>query len=107
MVNKFPFFINILPSNNTVLCLDKSVVIINTVFLIVSLYCLPDGIIACHSYARGYFNKESDIDILINFSDRINGFDYIMIAHELEDTFHTKIYLVSRKGIQLKYLPFV
>ena len=51
------------------------------------------------SYARGDYNAESDIDILIDFSDRINGFDYIMIAHELEDTFHTKIDLVSRKGI--------
>ena len=59
------------------------------------------------SYARGDFNEESDIDILIDFSDRINGFDYITIVHELEDTFHAKIDLVSRKGIQLKYLPFV
>ena len=45
--------------------------------------------------------------LLIDFSDRINGFDYIKIAHELEDTFNTKIDLVSRKGIKLKYLPFV
>ena len=59
------------------------------------------------SYARGDYNEQSDIDILIDFSDRVNGFDYIKIAHELEDTFHIKIDLVSRKGIQMKYLPFV
>ena len=57
------------------------------------------------SYARGDNNEQSDIDILIDFSDRINGFDYIRIAHELEDTFYIKIDLVSRKGIQSKYLP--
>ena len=59
------------------------------------------------SYARGDYTQESDIDILIDFNASINGFDYITIAHEFEDTFHTKIDLVSRKGIQSKYLPFV
>lgn len=59
------------------------------------------------SYARGDNDEQSDIDILIDFNGRIDGFDYIKIAHELEDIFHAKIDLVSRKGIQLKYLPFV
>ena len=59
------------------------------------------------SYARGDYNEDSDIDILVDFNDRIDGFDYIRIAHVLEDTFNTKIDLVSRKGVQPKYLPFV
>ena len=59
------------------------------------------------SYARGDFNDKSDIDILVDFYARIDGFDYIRIAHELEDTFHSKIDLVSRKGIKAQYLPFV
>jgi len=59
------------------------------------------------SYARGDFNEGSDIDILVDFNDRIDGFDYIRLAHELEDTFHYKIDLVSRKGIKEKYLPYV
>lgn len=58
------------------------------------------------SYARGDFNEKSDIDILVNFNDRI-GIKFISLAHELEDIFHTKIDLVSRKGIKTKYLPFV
>lgn len=59
------------------------------------------------SYARGDFNENSDIDILVDFNQRIDGFDYIRLAHELEDVFNYKIDLVSRKGIKPKYLPFV
>lgn len=59
------------------------------------------------SYARGDFNEKSDIDILVDFDSRIDGFDYIRLAHELEDTFHQKIDMVSRKGIKPQYLPYV
>lgn len=59
------------------------------------------------SYARGDFNKESDIDILVDFNARIDGFDFIRIAHELEDIFDHKIDLISRKGIKPAYLFFV
>ncbi len=59
------------------------------------------------SYARGDHNEQSDIDILVDFSTRIDGFDYIRLAHDLEDTFHHKIDLVSRKGIKPGYLPYV
>lgn len=59
------------------------------------------------SYARGDFNETSDIDILVDFNDRIDGFDYIRLAHELEDAFHHKIDMVSRKGIKPQYLPYV
>ena len=58
------------------------------------------------SNARGDFNEKSDIDILVDFNDRI-GIGFISLAHELEDIFHTKIDLVSCKGIKPKYLPFV
>lgn len=59
------------------------------------------------SYARGDFNEQSDIDILVDFDQRIDGFDYIRLAHELEDVFNSRIDLVSRKGIKPGYLPFV
>ena len=59
------------------------------------------------SYARGDFNENSDIDILVDFNKRIDGFDYIRIAHGLEDAFEHKIDLVSRKGIKTQYLPYV
>ena len=58
------------------------------------------------SYARGDFNDQSDIDILVDFNGRI-GIEFISLAHELADIFKTKIDLVSRKGIKPKYLPFV
>ncbi|MGK9127382.1 nucleotidyltransferase family protein [Olivibacter sp. SA151] len=59
------------------------------------------------SYARGDYSVESDIDILVDFDKRIDGFEYIRLAHELEDLFHQKVDLVSRKGIKPLYLPYV
>jgi hypothetical protein len=59
------------------------------------------------SFARGDYNEHSDIDILVDFDGRIDGFDYIKIAHHLEDAFKQKIDLVSRKGIKAKYIPYV
>ncbi|MEJ6980817.1 nucleotidyltransferase family protein [Pedobacter sp. P351] len=59
------------------------------------------------SFARGDFNEQSDIDILVDFNGRIDGFDYIRFAHEFEDLFHHKIDMVSRRAIKPHYLPFV
>jgi predicted nucleotidyltransferase len=59
------------------------------------------------SYARGDFDDNSDIDILVDFSGSIDGFAYIRLAHELEDAFASKIDLVSREGIKPGYLPYV
>ncbi len=59
------------------------------------------------SYARGDFNEKSDIDILVDFNARIDGFEYIRLAHELEATFNQKVDVVSRKGIKPQYLPYI
>jgi uncharacterized protein len=59
------------------------------------------------SYARGDYNEKSDIDILVDFNDTIDGFRYIKLAHELEDLFNYKIDIVSRRGIKPRYLPYV
>ena len=59
------------------------------------------------SFARGDYNEHSDIDILVDFNDRIDGFDYIRLAHEFEDLFHHKVDMVSRRGIKSQYLPFI
>ena len=59
------------------------------------------------SYARGDYSQHSDIDILVDFDDRIDEFDYIKIAHHLEDAFRQKIDLVSRKGIKAQYISYV
>ena len=59
------------------------------------------------SYARGDYHVNSDIDILVDFSGRIDGFDFICLAHELEDLFNYKIDLVSRSAIKPGYLSYV
>jgi predicted nucleotidyltransferase len=59
------------------------------------------------SFARGDYNAQSDIDILVDFNGKIDGFDYIRLAHEFEDLFNHKIDMVSRRGIKPHYLPFV
>jgi uncharacterized protein len=59
------------------------------------------------SYARGDQNEESDIDILVDFNSPIDGYEYIRLAHELEDLFNQKIDMVSRQGIKSGYLPYV
>jgi predicted nucleotidyltransferase len=58
------------------------------------------------SYARGDYNEKSDIDILVDFNEKI-GIEFITLAHELQDIFKIKVDLVSRNGIKAKYLPYV
>ena len=58
------------------------------------------------SYIRGDFTEKSDIDILVDFNDRI-GIGFIKLAHEPEDSFNVRVDVVSRRGIKEKYLPFV
>lgn len=59
------------------------------------------------SFARGDFDAHSDIDILVDFKEHIDGYDFIRLAHEFEDLFQQKIDMVSRRGIKPQYLPFV
>ena len=59
------------------------------------------------SFARGDFNEQSDIDILVDFNSKIDGYEYIRLAHEFEDIFKQKIDMVSRRSIKPQYLPFV
>lgn len=59
------------------------------------------------SFARGDHNEASDIDILVDFNRSVDGFQFIRLAHDLEDLFQHKIDVVSRGGIKSQYLPFV
>lgn len=59
------------------------------------------------SFARGDYNNRSDIDILVDFKGHIDAFDFIRLAHELEDLFQQKTDVVSRGGIRSQYLPYV
>ncbi|MEI8046857.1 MAG: nucleotidyltransferase family protein [Bacteroidota bacterium] len=54
------------------------------------------------SYARREQKEESDLDILVEFNDKI-GLRFVDLAEELEKLIGFKVDLVSRKGIKDKY----
>jgi uncharacterized protein len=54
------------------------------------------------SYARKEQKEESDLDILVEFNDKI-GVRFIDLAEELENLIGFKVDLVSRNGIKDKY----
>ncbi len=54
------------------------------------------------SVVRSDFNRNSDIDIVVDFSKPI-GIAFIDLANELELKLHRKIDLVSKNGIKPNY----
>jgi len=54
------------------------------------------------SYARREQKEESDLDVIVEFNDKI-GIRFIDLAEELESIIGFKVDLVSRKGIKDKY----
>lgn len=54
------------------------------------------------SYARREQKEESDLDILVEFNDKI-GVRFIELAEELEKLKGFKVDLVYRKGVKDKY----
>lgn len=58
------------------------------------------------SYARQENTDESDLDVLVEFNDRI-GIRFIDLAEEIEDIVGLKVDLVSRNGIKEGYLKAI
>ena len=58
------------------------------------------------SFARNEQNKDSDLDILVDFNDSI-GIQFIDLADEIENELGIKIDLVSRNGVKDKYLKVI
>ena len=54
------------------------------------------------SYARNEQTRESDIDILVEFSSPV-GVEFIDLGEYLERILDLRVDLVSRKGIKPKY----
>lgn len=52
------------------------------------------------SVATGKENKESDIDILVEFNSPIGFFDFIRLENFLSQILHTKVDLVSKKALK-------
>ena len=58
------------------------------------------------SYARGEQSEESDIDVLVEFSEPV-GMEFIDLLLELEEIFNRKVDLVSKRAIKSHYLPYI
>jgi len=58
------------------------------------------------SYSRREQNNSSDLDILVEFSDKI-GIRFIDLADDLENIVGFKVDLESKKGVKEKYLKII
>lgn len=58
------------------------------------------------SYSRSEQTELSDLDILVEFTESI-GVRFIDLAEDLENIVGFKIDLVSKKGVQQKYLKTI
>jgi uncharacterized protein len=58
------------------------------------------------SVARGEETDESDVDIMVEFSQPV-GFEFIDLAIELEEVLNRKVDLVSRKGVKPELLTLI
>ena len=58
------------------------------------------------SFSREEQNEVSDLDIIVEFNDKI-GIRFIDLANELEEITGIKTDLVSRKGVKEKYFKVI
>ena len=58
------------------------------------------------SVVRDDFTSNSDIDIIVDFNDKI-GIEFITLADELEEELNYKVDLVSRDAIKPKYFEVI
>lgn len=52
------------------------------------------------SHSRGDNNPTSDVDLLVDFSDKKSLFDLVRLQSELEQTFEKKVDLVPRRNLK-------
>lgn len=55
------------------------------------------------SFARGEQNENSDLDILVDYSENIGFFDLLKMEDELNQMFGIKVDLVMKAGLK-KYI---
>lgn len=58
------------------------------------------------SFSRKEQNANSDVDILVEFNDKI-GIEFIDLADDIEGYIGLKVDLVSRNGIKQRYLDAI
>lgn len=54
------------------------------------------------SYAKNLQNKGSDLDILVDYSEPVSFFQFLELEEYLENLFHMKVDLVSKKALKTK-----
>lgn len=55
------------------------------------------------SFARNEVSVDSDLDVLVEFDDKI-GARFIDLAYDLEELFEIKVDLVSKNGVKERYM---
>ncbi|ACT94881.1 nucleotidyltransferase family protein [Dyadobacter fermentans] len=58
------------------------------------------------SYARNEARFDSDVDIIVEFSEPV-GFEFVDLMIELEEILGRKVDLVSRRGVRPELLPII
>ena len=58
------------------------------------------------SFSRNEATKESDVDILVEFSEPI-GLDFVLLAEELEFLLGNKVDLVSSKAVKPRLKKYI
>ncbi|WP_026951058.1 nucleotidyltransferase family protein [Algoriphagus mannitolivorans] len=59
------------------------------------------------SYARGDQNKDSDLDILIDFKEKINLLELIGLEQELSELLEIKVDLITQKSLHPPLKPLI
>jgi len=54
------------------------------------------------SYVKNLQNKGSDLDVLVDFSEPVSFFQFLDLEEYLENLFHLKVDLVSKKALKPK-----
>jgi uncharacterized protein len=54
------------------------------------------------SYVKNQQNKGSDLDILVDYSEPVSFFQFLELEEYLENLFHLKVDLVSKKALKPK-----
>ena len=59
------------------------------------------------SFASGNQRPDSDIDVLVEFSDKADLMDYMRLSEYLEEVFGRKVDLVSKRAIKRTMKPHI
>jgi predicted nucleotidyltransferase len=80
---------------------------INKIIIETLLPLKPKQICVFGSYARSEMNRESDIDILVDFPKGVTYFDIGGVYMDLVEKLKRKIDLVSKGGLNSAFKPFI